>query len=312
MNGIDYPVINNWYDATFTEGYRASSGGGSLRYSFRQGDSQGGTIIIVPGRTEFIEKYRELCWDLRELGCSFCVYDHLGQGKSTRLINDSQKGYIHDFDTYVEDLKDIVNSVALQRSTGPVWLLAHSMGGTISALATQNGLASVKGLLLVSPMFQINTGKLHRPLLAELLCTIVSHAGGRTRYVWGSGRVNPSISFKNNVLTTDSRRFSHNLKLITENPDMALGGPTFGWLHQAFRAMRSARKQAGEIDCSTMIFRTADERVVGLPEMEQFCEQVRRCQLVTYRDCQHELLMEKNEIRNDLLGKVRKFLKGAT
>ena len=130
MPDIDYSMINNWFRNEFEEGFVHSSADGLLRYSFNQKKSSRGTIVIVPGRTEFIEKYMEVCWDLRNIGYSICVYDHLGQGRSARQLNDPEKGHISDFTTYVSDLLKIIESVVLQTPKEPVYLLAHSMGAT--------------------------------------------------------------------------------------------------------------------------------------------------------------------------------------
>lgn len=308
MNDIDHSMINSWYRDNFTEGSVHSSGHGAIRYSFKQGQPDQGSIVIVPGRTEFIEKYIEFCWDLRNLDYTICLYDHLGQGKSDRQLEDPDKGHIIDFKTYVSDLIKIIQSVVLPAQRGPVYLLAHSMGATISALASQRSAEMISGLILVSPMFQINIGKLLPPFLVELLCNVVCFAGGRSGYVWGGGPYNQETDFENNLLTTDFNRFQLNNQLISQNPEVALGSPTFGWLQQAYRAMRQVRRQPSTAVCPTIIFRSIDERVVGLQEMENYCNESRNCQLVTYQNCRHELLMERNEIRDDLIARVHQFL----
>jgi len=308
MAGIDYSMINNWFRKEFEEGFIHSSADGLLRYSFNQEKSSRGNIVIVPGRTEFIEKYMEVCWDLRNIGYSICVYDHLGQGRSARQLSDPEKGHISDFTTYVSDLVKIIESVVLQTPKEPVYLLAHSMGATISSLASQRCAETISGMILVSPMFQINTGRFLRPTLAEALCELVCISGGASGYVWGGGPFKPDMDFTDNLLTSDPDRFRLNGELVRQNREVALGSPTFGWLQQAYKAMRQVRGQIPETPCPTIIFRSIDEQVVGLKEMENYCNGVSSCQLVTYRNCRHELLMERDEIRNDLLTRIRQFL----
>lgn len=308
MHDIDESKIDNWYRDTFAEGFIPSSGAGAIRYSAKQGQAGRGSIVIVPGRTEFIEKYMELCWDLRNLDYAICVYDHLGQGKSDRQLEDREKGHITDFNIYVSDLIKIIESVVLPAQSGPVYLLAHSMGATISVLASQSRAEMISGLILVSPMFQINTGRHLPPFLAEQLCNFVCFAGGGDGYVWGGGDYNQDTDFAENLLTTDFNRFQRTNNLIIENPEVSLGSPTFGWLQQAYRAMRTVRRQAAASVCPTIIFRSMSERVVGLKEMEEYCTEATNCQLVSYGNCRHELLMERNEIRGDVITRVGEFL----
>ena len=52
-----------------------------------------GTVCILQGRGEFIEKYFETINDLRNRGFSVVTFDWRGQGGSERLIP-SQKGHV--------------------------------------------------------------------------------------------------------------------------------------------------------------------------------------------------------------------------
>ena len=60
-----------------------------------------GTIIVVHGRTEFIEKYFETVNDLRRRGFAVLVFDARGQGGSDRLLTNRRKGHVRDFADYV-------------------------------------------------------------------------------------------------------------------------------------------------------------------------------------------------------------------
>ena len=308
MTESDYAKIEDWFSAAFEHGYLPATAGGSLRYSLKGGKADQGSIVIVSGRTDFIEKYQECCWDLRDLEQTICLYDHFGQGDSGRQLDDRQKGHINDFQIYVSDLKKIIDTVVLPGQRGPVYLLAHSMGGTVSVLLNQQFPDLIDGLILVAPMFQINAGAFLPPLLVESISNLVCLAGGSSRYIPGGGGFDTGLEFDNNVLTTDPGRFEHNLELVRKNSSVGLGSPTFGWLKQAYRAMRMARRAARTTLCPTLIFAAEDERVVRLQEIQAYCREARCCRLVTYKNSEHELLMERDEIRNDLLLRVREFL----
>ncbi len=304
----DYSKITDWYSEAFEEGYISSTAGGSLRYALKGGKAGHGSIVIVSGRTDFIEKYHECCRDLRDLDQAICLYDHFGQGKSGRQLDDRHKGHIDDFNIYVSDLKKIIDTVVLPVQRGPVYLLAHSMGGTVSVVLNQRFPDLVNGLILIAPMFQINAGAFLPPLLVEALSNLICLAGGSSAYIPGGGPFDTGMEFKNNVLTSDPGRFKHTIELVRKNSSVGLGSPTFGWLKQAYRAMRMARRGASAALCPTIIFAAVDERVVRLREIRRYCNDAGCCQLVTYKNCEHELLMERDEIRNDLLRQVREFL----
>ena len=63
-----------------------------------------GTVCILPGRAEFIEKYFEVVGELRRRGFAVAVLDWRGQGGSSRLTRNPLKGHINDFAEYEDDL----------------------------------------------------------------------------------------------------------------------------------------------------------------------------------------------------------------
>src|SRR6476660_5218727 len=53
-----------------------------------------GTICLVGGRTEFIEKYFETIADFQSRGFAVATFDWRGQGGSDRLIRNRTLGYV--------------------------------------------------------------------------------------------------------------------------------------------------------------------------------------------------------------------------
>src|SRR5689334_19231096 len=83
-------------------GYFTTSDGVRLRYAHwrRKGESYRGTVCLVQGRTEFIEKYFETIEDFRRRGFAVATFDWRGQGGSERLIRNKRHGYVESFDDY--------------------------------------------------------------------------------------------------------------------------------------------------------------------------------------------------------------------
>jgi lysophospholipase len=307
MSQVHTPGLLSWYHREFSEIYYPSVGGAKLRYGLYSRDSSRGLLIIVPGRTEFIEKYLEVAWDLRQSGYNICIYDHCGQGKSDRMLEERDKGHIPDFAVYVEDLFHLSSS--LGTSHRPTLLLSHSMGGTIATRFCQDYPGHVNGLILVSPMFQINTGPRKPPVLVESLCRVADSLGFSKMYAWGTGPFRAELPFDSNPLTSDQVRFERNFEYIDLEPALALGGPTWGWLRQAYRAMRSARQKSSHLVCPVLLLRGLADKVVGMTEMEQFCQHGEDRELTSIPDARHELLMEQDRMRGAALEKINTFLR---
>lgn len=112
-------------------------------------------ILIVPGRIESYVKYPELAYDLFHCGFDVIVFDHRGQGRSDRLLDDSHRGHVVEFSHYVDDLETLYLKEIVSRHYQQRYALAHSMGGAILALFLARQPGAFHAAALVAPMFGI-------------------------------------------------------------------------------------------------------------------------------------------------------------
>ena len=68
-----------------------------------------GTIVIMPGYTEFIEKYYEVIGQLLDRGYSVLITDWRGQGGSERLLEDKYSGYVDSYDDFIGDISYVLD-----------------------------------------------------------------------------------------------------------------------------------------------------------------------------------------------------------
>ncbi|MCK5099035.1 MAG: alpha/beta hydrolase, partial [Desulfobacteraceae bacterium] len=64
-----------------------------------------GLVLLLHGRAEFMEKYKEIVSSLNNKGYDVISFDWRGQGLSARETDNRQKGYVKDFNDYLLDLK---------------------------------------------------------------------------------------------------------------------------------------------------------------------------------------------------------------
>jgi lysophospholipase len=102
--------------------------GGRLRYAvWTAAGTPRGSVVLIHGRGEFIEKYAmEVAGELRGRGFAVYAVDIRGQGLSTRMLPDHDKGHIDDFGTYVADLAALMDAVVAPEAPHPRRLLSHS------------------------------------------------------------------------------------------------------------------------------------------------------------------------------------------
>ncbi|MEJ0059187.1 MAG: alpha/beta hydrolase, partial [Terricaulis sp.] len=113
-----------------------------------------GSIIVAPGRTEFIEKYFEVIRELQGRGFAVFCIDWRGQGLSGREVGNSLKGHFASFDDPVNDLATALRLLA-GKLPHPHIALAHSMGGAIVLRALQTRRVELEAAVFSAPMWGI-------------------------------------------------------------------------------------------------------------------------------------------------------------
>ena len=305
MNDTQRKVMEFWRQE-FTAGGFPGTGGLRLQYA-RHAANGRTALVVVSGRTEFMEKYAEIFHDLREVGVGFYIYDHRGQGNSGRLLVDPQKGHIDEFTNYVKDLAIFLEYVVRPDRPRKIILLSHSMGGAISLLLARNHPALLDGLVLSSPMCSINTRPFPR-LLARSFARAAILAGMEADYVFGTGPWKRDMPFENNILTGSRCRFDWNLRLVGEKPALAIGGPTFGWLDQSFQALDVLLRKQGPKTLPVLLLQGEDDRVVGYREQLEIYHGLGGSRRRSFPRARHELLMEDDLIRSAALQEIAAFL----
>jgi lysophospholipase len=117
-----------------------------------------GTVILLQGRNEFIEKYFETVNDLRRRGFAAVVYDPRGQGGSARLLRNRRKGHVRDFADHVNDLDTIMQEVVLPDCPPPYFILAHSTGAVVALLSAQRLRSQIERMILTAPLIAVPQG----------------------------------------------------------------------------------------------------------------------------------------------------------
>ena len=111
-----------------------------------------GTVVVLQGRAEFIEKYFETVRDLRARGFAVATFDWRGQGLSDRALGDRHKGHVRNFVQYGIDLDAFMEQVVLPDCPPPIFALGHSMGAAIGLRACHDGSRWFDRMVLSAPM----------------------------------------------------------------------------------------------------------------------------------------------------------------
>jgi len=262
-----------------------------------EGTGEKGTVLLFPGRTEYIEKYGRTARDLQARGYATLAIDWRGQGLSDRPLDDRATGHVMHFTDYQHD---VAAALAAARALGlpePFYLLGHSMGGAIGLRSLIEGLP-VKAAVFTGPMWGILIAPPVRPA-AWALSWMSRNVGMGHKYAPGTTPetyVN-TAPFEGNLLTSDPEMYAYMQGQLAAHPDLALGGPSLHWLYEALAETRILRTlQMPETPILT--FLGTNERIADSKAVRARADTFPNGQLEMIEGAEHEVLMETRETRD--------------
>ena len=122
-----------------------------------------GTVLLFPGRTEYVEKYGRAARDFHARGYAMLAVDWRGQGLADRMTEDATKGHVGKFTDYQHDVDATIDHARALGLPEPYYLVAHSMGGGIGLRSLIENMP-VKAAAFSGPMWGIAMADLMRPV----------------------------------------------------------------------------------------------------------------------------------------------------
>ena len=271
-----------------------------------------GTILLLHGRTEFIEKTFETVTNLRQAGFEVLTFDWRGQGGSSRLLKNPRAGYIDDYEDYVTDLETIFQSVALPDCKGPYYIVAHSTGALISLFAAPKFGNKIRRMVLCSPFLGI-TGYPITQRTIKILSASLYSLGMGTVYLAGSDTPDESKGFSGNIYTNDLRRFSRNRKLAEDFRELTIGGITAAWVYASIRCIEEVFDPDfhDKISIPTLLIAAGNDQIVPNSEVEVMGRYLRTGTTLTIDGARHEMFQEHDKFREQLLAAITAFIPGS-
>jgi lysophospholipase len=270
-----------------------------------------GTVCIFQGRAEYIEKYFEVVRDLRARGFAVATFDWRGQGLSQRPLYDRNRGHVSSFSEYATDLETFMKEVVLPDCPPPLFALAHSMGATILIQAAAKGHRWFDRMVLTAPMIRLANRRMLG--LAPGLARVLRFTGRGSSYVpGGSATVLSTLPYVGNPLTSDPVRYARAAAVLEAEPALGLGSPTIAWVDSAFRVMAQLRANSypARIRQPILIAAAGRDHLVSTAAIETFAVHLRAGSHVIIAGAQHEILMERDQFRNQFWAAFDAFVPG--
>jgi lysophospholipase len=261
-----------------------------------------GLVVLLGGRSEFIEKYKETVDELLSRKLDVVTFDWRGQGLSDRMLPNRYKGYVETYDDYLMDLAGFMKKHVPEETDLPVWMLAHSMGGHIALRYLHDHPGRIHKAVLTSPLMDI-AGPAFMTQTMKVITKIAVKSGFKKKYATRANDFNSSKKrFSGNRLTRDPHRFQKTMQMIADNPKVAIGGVTFGWLDAMFNSIEHVWSDGylESIHTPVIMISAGGDEIVSLSAQKKVCRRMPNCQLVMIPGALHELLIETDTVQKKI------------
>jgi len=275
----------------------------------REGADSRGSLLFVPGRGDYYEKYLETLDHWHRNGWRITALDWRWQGGSGRHAADRLAGDVPDFSVWIDDLAAFWDDWS-KETAGPRVIVGHSMGGHLVLRGLVEHRIDPVAAVLSAPMlgFTAPLPNVVGHVVAQAMCRI----GDPARLAWKfSEKPGSPPSARSALLTHDPERYADDLWWREHRPELAMGAGTWRWVERAYASIRLlfAPGAIESVTLPVLILAARHDGLVGYKAIERAARRLPRAQLVTWgREGYHELLREEDAVRDRVIATVDDFL----
>ncbi len=294
--------------------FKKSQDGRKLRIAFWKSEKikVHGTVFFLSGHREFIEKYSETFEFFIKKGFNLITLDWRGWGLSDRPFPSRPKvQHISSASEYQLDLDVVIGLAKEKNLTKPWHLVAHSLGCLLGLRRLILDPKCFNKYIFLSPLWG-NIGSLPRPLKQLLIkYEKVLHLLGLTKLTTGNPKkykpYSLNVNFEGNTLTSDKKQFNRLQTIFRENTELHSGTPTLGYLIAILKEIDQL-SLADLPNSKILVLLAEQERITDNNAVLHFIGRHEFIETEKIEKAQHEILIEKVEIRREALSLIHKFL----
>ncbi len=262
------------------------------------------TLVIVPGRGEVEYKYAELLYSLRSLNLRVIIPFVRGQGHSDNVLKKSNATYIEDFKLYRLDLLFCLEKLNVNNFS----MLSFSLGALISLDYIKNERLLPSKLCTIAPFLYpyIN--------LSDFIVTSfikIANIAFKTRYAPHYGEYK-RLKFEDNKHSHCIERYEKYHDYYETNWQNCPGGITYAFLKSCLDKQLELLNSKYELNVPLLCIVPLEDKIVNSNKTLKFLQKHSNDKLppkfITIENAYHDILNEKDEIRNVNLYKALTFL----
>ncbi len=268
-----------------------------------------GSILFMPGRADFYEKYLETLEEWAAAGWHVSAADWRGQGASGRMTANPLVGHIEDFSIWISDLGALWRDW-VRTAPGPHVLAGHSMGGHLVLRAVAEGAANPEAVVLSAPMlgFVTSIPQFVQHVYGKIMCGI----GDPQRMAWKTSEKPGALrDDRMSLLTHDAERYADELWWRAARPELEIGPASWRWVERAGASIEALRVPGvlEAVMAPVLVLAAMRDALVSWPAIDEAAARLPRGELVAWGpEARHELLREVDPVRGQVMAAISSFL----
>ena len=210
---------------------------------------------------------------------------------------------------------DVVIALAQEKNLAKPWnLVAHSLGCLIGLRRLISNPRRFSKYIFLSPLWG-NVPLIPRPfqrlllrcekILQFLSLTEITHQNPKSYKPYSL-----TVHFKENTLTSDKKQFDRLQAILRENTELHSGTPTLGYLIAILREI-NVLNAVDLPNKQILVLLAVQERITDNDAVLRFIKRHEFIKVEKIPKAQHEILIEKEEIRGKALSLMHAFLKAS-
>lgn len=260
--------------AAFEESFFTSKDGTRLFHLSKVPAAPRAVVVVVHGYADHIARYRHVMDSLVEAGFAAHGLDYRGHGRAA-----GRRGHVGQFSEYLDDLETFI-ARARERHPGlPLFILAHSHGGLVTAslLLSERAPQKIAGVVMSAPYFRLRI----EPSRFQLFQANVV------------GKIIPFLPLKN-PLTVDQLTRDSGMKDWSEKDTLRHHVVTPKWFTESTAAQEALRAKSGNFTLPLLVVQGDADPVVVPEASRTFFEaaQSKDKTFVNVPEALHEVLNE--------------------
>ena len=251
-------------------------------------------ILVLPGFTEYCEKYAHIGQVIHQKGYDSLTIDWPGQGLSGNLGRDDLAVHIDDFADHLTALKALLVKAGWHDSE--LHILAHSMGGHLAIRVASLLANQVQSVALSTPMMV----PVQKPIWAiRSLAWLLNKIGFARHHVPFTKipKIEDVQSFiADNPLTKDEAGFAWQTRWFFEKPELRRFGATNGWVGAAYGSAVKTTLNPDflqTLEQPFLLLAAADETIIDNQAIEKASHALPNATYYVIADARHELFNER-------------------